>query len=251
MSKELTKDQVKRYSRHLMLPAMDFDSQEKLLESRVLVVGMGGLGCAVAPYLVASGVGALTLVDDDTVDISNLQRQILYREADLGKSKAEQAAASLKALNSDVTIEVIKARLDGDALAALIPQYSLVVDCCDNLATRNAINHACFTAKVPLVSGSAIRLEGQVSSFAMAGDNPCYQCLSRLFGEQQLSCMEAGVLSPVVGVVGTLQALEAIKILAGIGKPLYGRLQLFDAATSEWRQFKLQKDPQCPVCAGK
>ncbi|WP_285895613.1 molybdopterin-synthase adenylyltransferase MoeB [Rheinheimera oceanensis] len=251
MAKELTTVQAMRYSRHLMLPQLDIDGQEALLNASVLVVGMGGLGCAAAPYLVASGVGGLTLADHDTIDSSNLQRQILYREVDIGHSKVQQAAASLRQLNSDVTISTLPQRLSSAHLAQLVPQHSLVLDCSDNLATRNAINAACVNAKVPLVSGAAIRFEGQVASFSMQGESACYHCLSQLFGEQQLSCMEAGVLSPVVGVIGAMQALEAVKIITGVGTPLYGKLQLLDALTAGWRQFSLDKDPLCSVCGAK
>lgn len=247
-SQPLNQQQAMRYSRQLMLPALDFRGQEALLASKVLVVGMGGLGCAAAPYLVASGVGNITLVDDDTVDSSNLQRQILYREADIGSSKAEQAAAGLTQLNSSININALRQRLTAEDLNELVPQYSLVLDCTDNLASRNAINAACVRAKVPLVSGAAIRFEGQVACFDMQGNGACYHCLSQLFGEQQLSCMEAGILSPVVGVIGVMQALEAVKILAGVGTPLYGKLQLFDALTGQWQQFNLGKDPHCTVC---
>jgi len=245
---ELNTQQALRYSRQLMLPAMDFRGQEALLASSVLLIGVGGLGCAAAPYLVASGVGSITLVDDDTIDLSNLQRQILYREADIGQSKAGQAAVSLRQLNSEIAINTLQQRLTADDLAQLVPQYSLVLDCTDNLSSRNAINAACVKAKVPLVSGAAIRFEGQVASFSMQGDGACYHCLSQLFGEQQLTCMEAGILSPVVGVIGSMQALEAVKILAGVGTPLYGKLQLFDGLTSQWRQFSLNKDSGCSVC---
>ncbi len=248
MTKPLSAAQAMRYSRQLMLPAMDFRGQEALLASAVLLVGMGGLGCAAAPYLVASGVGSITLADDDNIDRSNLQRQILFREADIGLSKAEQAAARLRELNSEISISALNQRLTDTELAALLPQFNLVLDCSDNLATRNAINAACVKAKVPLVSGAAIRFEGQVASFSMQGEDACYHCLSQLFGEQQLSCMEAGILSPVVGVIGAMQALEAVKILAAVGTPLYGRLQLFDALHSQWRSFKLTKDTKCPVC---
>ena len=246
---ELTTQQAMRYSRQIMLPAMDFRGQEALLASSVLLIGMGGLGCAAAPYLVASGVGHITLVDDDSIDRSNLQRQILYREADIGQSKAQQAALSLRQLNADITIDALCQRLNAEDLATLVPQYALVLDCTDNLVTRNAINAACVSAKVPLVSGAAIRFEGQVASFSMQGDGACYHCLSKLFGEQQLTCMEAGILSPVVGIIGAMQALEAVKILAGVGTPLYGKLQLFDGLTSQWRQFNLVKDPACSVCS--
>lgn len=248
MAKELTTAQAMRYSRHLMLPQLDIDGQEALLGAAVLIVGMGGLGCAAAPYLVASGIGNITLVDDDTIDISNLQRQILFREADIGQSKVQQAAASLRQLNSDTTITALQQRFSAAELARLVAQFSLVLDCTDNLASRNAINAACVSAKVPLVSGAAIRFEGQVASFNMQGDSPCYHCLSQLFGEQQLSCMEAGILSPVVGVIGAMQALEAVKIIAGVGTPLYNKLQLFDALTGQWQQFVLTKDKACGVC---
>lgn len=246
--KQLSPTQAMRYSRQLMLPALDFRGQEALLASNVLLIGMGGLGCAAAPYLVASGVGSITLVDGDTIDHSNLQRQILYREEDIGQSKVQQAAKSLQALNSDIAINTLQQRLIADDLAQLIPQFSLVLDCTDNLATRNAINAACVNAKVPLVSGAAIRFEGQIVSFSMQGDGACYHCLSQLFGEQQLSCMEAGILSPVVGVIGSMQALEAVKILAGVGTPLYGKLQLFDSLAGQWQQFNLNQDPTCSVC---
>ncbi|GAB57976.1 adenylyltransferase and sulfurtransferase [Rheinheimera nanhaiensis E407-8] len=247
----MNQQQAMRYSRQLMLPALDFRGQEALLASKVLLVGMGGLGCAAAPYLVASGVGSITLVDSDTIDHSNLQRQILYREEDIGQSKVQQATESLQALNSDIVINALQQRLTADDLAQLVPQFSLVLDCTDNLSSRNAINAACVNAKVPLVSGAAIRFEGQLASFSMQGDGACYHCLSQLFGEQQLTCMEAGILSPVVGVVGVMQALEAVKILAGVGTPLYGKLQLFDGLTSQWRQFTLAKDPACSVCGGQ
>ncbi|MEH8018632.1 molybdopterin-synthase adenylyltransferase MoeB [Rheinheimera muenzenbergensis] len=249
MTKQLSQMQAMRYSRQLMLPALDFRGQEALLTSKVLLIGMGGLGCAAAPYLVASGVGSITLVDDDTIDRSNLQRQILYREADIGQSKAGQAAASLRQLNSEIAINTLQQRLTADDLAHLVAHYSLVLDCTDNLNTRNAINAACVNARVPLVSGAAIRFEGQLASFSMQGDGACYHCLSQLFGEQQLTCMEAGILSPVVGIIGSMQALEAVKILAGVGTPLYGKLQLFDGLSSQWRQFDLNKDPRCSVCA--
>lgn len=249
MIKPVTAAQAMRYSRQLMLPQLDFRGQEALLGSKVLLIGMGGLGCAAAPYLVASGVGSITLADDDSIDSSNLQRQILYREQDVGLSKVEQAAASLRQLNSEISVSALSRRLSDSDLAALVPECSLVLDCTDNLTSRNAINAACVQARVPLVSGAAIRFEGQVASFSMQGDDGCYHCLSQLFGEQQLTCMEAGILSPVVGVVGAMQALEAVKILAGVGTPMYGKLQLFDALTSQWRQFTLSKDPLCSVCA--
>ena len=249
MIKPVTAAQAMRYSRQLMLPQLDFRGQEALLGSKVLLIGMGGLGCAAAPYLVASGVGSITLADDDSIDSSNLQRQILYRECDVGLSKVEQAAASLRQLNSGISVNALPQRLSDSDLAAMVPEFSLVLDCTDNLTSRDAINAACVQARVPLVSGAAIRFEGQVASFSMQGDDACYHCLSQLFGEQQLTCMEAGILSPVVGIVGAMQALEAVKILAGVGAPLYGKLQLFDALTCQWRQLSLNKVLLCSVCA--
>lgn len=247
---ELTVAQAMRYSRHLMLPEMDFRGQEALLVASVLVVGMGGLGCAVAPYLVASGIGNLTLADDDMVDKTNLQRQILYTEADIGLAKAQQAVRRLQPLNTEIRLSALVQRLDAEQLQQQVAQYDLVLDCTDNLPTRQAINTACVQAKVPLVSGAAIRMEGQIASFSMTGEHGCYHCLSQYFAEQPLTCLEAGVLSPVVGVIGTMQALEAVKILSGVGTPLFGQLQLFNAATGQWRSFILPKDAACPVCAG-
>ena len=251
-SAELNLQQAMRYSRQIMLPAFELQGQEKLLAARVLVIGVGGLGCAALPYLASSGIGALTLVDGDVIDRSNLQRQILFREADVGKYKAEVAAAALAQLNSDVKFGVVSSFADETLLAELIAQHDLVLDCCDNLSTRLLINQYCYQLQVPLVSGAAIRMEGQVSSFAMnrqqQPDAPCYQCLSLGFAEQQLSCLEAGILSPVVGVIGTMQALEAIKILSGCGSALYGRLLLLDGKYSEWQSFNIRKQPHCPCC---
>ncbi|MDP4535318.1 molybdopterin-synthase adenylyltransferase MoeB [Alkalimonas collagenimarina] len=248
---ELTRAQSLRYSRHLMLPAMDFHGQEALLAARVLQIGVGGLGCAAASYLVASGVGTLTLVDDDQIDHSNLQRQVLFREKDIGALKAVTAVQQLQGMNQDVQLNALTERLDSETLHTMLAEYDLVLDCTDNLATRNAINAACFNTSTPLVSGAAIRLEGQVACFPMDGKHACYQCLSQLFGEQQLSCMESGVLSPLVGVIGSMQALEAIKILARLGTPAFGRLQLFDGLQGQWQSFILSADPNCLVCGGK
>lgn len=248
MSKTLSTQQMMRYNRHIALPAMDIDGQEKLLNSHILVIGMGGLGCAVAPYLTAAGVGSLTLVDDDTVDSHNLQRQVLFSEKDLNEPKVDAAKSRLTALNSDTHIKTVNARVDEVTLQPLIKNASLVVDCCDNLITRNAVNNTCLSHQTPLVSGSAIRFEGQVASFSMQNNTGCYGCLSQFFGEQQLSCTEAGVLSPLVGVIGTMQAVEAIKIAANIGQPLYSSLLLFDALHSDWQRMNLQPHPHCPYC---
>lgn len=245
---ELDLQTAMRYSRQIMLPTFELAGQEKLLAARVLVIGSGGLGCAALPYLASSGVGQLTIVDGDVVDRSNLQRQILFREEDIGKPKALIAANVLRQMNSDIRCTGIVNFADETLLSELVSEHDLVLDCCDNLQTRLMINQYCYDNNVPLVSGAAIRMEGQVCSFAMDHQSACYQCLSLAFGEQQLSCLEAGILSPVVGVIGTMQALEAIKILSGCGPALFGQLLLLDGRHSEWRSFSLLPQPQCPCC---
>lgn len=238
-----------RYNRHISLPDMDLDGQERLLNARVLMIGVGGLGNAAAQYLVAAGLGSLTLCDDDRVEMTNLQRQVLFAEQDVGQGKCQAAQARLQAMNSDVQITILPARLDEARLAEQIQGHDLVLDCTDNLASRNLINRLCVKQLKPLVSGAAIRLEGQLFCYLPGNNLPCYQCFSRLFSEQQLSCSEAGILAPVVGLIGIMQALEAIKILTGIGKPVTGQIQLFDAQTSQWQCYQLKPDPHCPVCA--
>jgi len=248
---ELNLNTAMRYSRQIMLPAFELAGQEKLLAAKVLVIGVGGLGCAALPYLASSGVGQLTLVDGDLIDRSNLQRQILFRECDIGKNKAEVAALVLQQLNSDIQVRAMACYADEPLLQQLVAGHDLVLDCCDNLTTRLLINSCCYQQQVPLVSGAAIRMEGQVCSFAMNRQQPqapCYQCLCLSVAEQQLSCLEAGILSPVVGVIGSTQALEAIKILSGCGTALFGRLLLLDAKFSEWQTFNIQKQAHCPCC---
>lgn len=249
---ELNLKTAMRYSRQIMLPSFELQGQEKLLAAKVLVIGVGGLGCAALPYLASSGVGQLTLLDGDLIDRSNLQRQILFQECDIGKNKAEVAALALQQLNSDIKVRAIACYADSDLLQQLVAEHDLVLDCCDNLTTRLLINSCCYQQQVPLVSGAAIRMEGQVSSFLMnrqqQPEAPCYQCLSLGFAEQQLSCLEAGILSPVVGVIGSMQALEAIKILSGCGAALFGKLLLLDAKFSEWQTFNIQKQAHCPCC---
>lgn len=247
--KELSTPQLMRYSRHIMLKGMDIDGQEKLFNSKVLIIGLGGLGCAVAQYLTASGVGELTLIDDDTVDITNLQRQILHTETNVGMNKCASAKVTLTAINSEITINTIEQRLTGENLANIIKGQDVVIDCCDNLATRNEINSQCYHLKKTLISGAAIRMEGQVSVYDMQPQSPCYQCLSQHFGEQVLTCVEAGVLSPVVGIIGNMQACEAIKILSGIGHPLIGKLMLLDASDMSMNTFTIPKSPLCKVCS--
>lgn len=253
--KELTDAQSLRYARHIMLPSMDFEGQEKLLASHVVVVGAGGLGCAVIPYLVASGVGTITVVDNDIIERSNLQRQILYRESDLGALKALTAIAAVEHMNSDCQLYSFTERINDDNISQLFstahrPAVNLVLDCTDNVDIRLCLNRYCHANQIPFVSGAAIRMEGQVAVYPMNNAAmPCYRCFSHYFGEQQLTCMEAGVLSPLVGVIGTLQAVEALKVLTGIGATLQGKVLLYDAAHASFQTMQLPKLANCPVCA--
>lgn len=241
-------NQLLRYSRHIMLPDVDIDGQEKLLAARVLIIGLGGLGSPVAMYLAAAGVEHLTLVDFDAVDLTNLQRQIIHTTDRIGINKAASAAQTLRELNPDVGITCIEKLLDANELAAQIKQATVVVDCTDNFTTRFAINAACVAAKVPLVSGAAIRLEGQIAVFDSRNENgPCYRCLYEE-NDDDLTCAANGVLAPLVGVIGSMQALETIKVICGFGTNLDGRLLLLDARHSQWRELKLLKDKECPVC---
>lgn len=242
-------DQLLRYSRQIMLPQVDVAGQQRLLDSRVLIVGMGGLGSPVAMYLAAAGVGKLVLADFDDVDLSNLQRQILHGSHDIGRPKVESARDTLRVLNPEVEVVALNARLEGEALATQIAAADLVVDATDNFATRFMLNDACVAERKPLVSGAAIRMEGQVSVFHNErDDSPCYRCLYRDEGELAQTCSENGVLAPVVGIIGAVQATEALKVLLGIGESLGGRLLLLDALTMEWRTLKLRKDTACPAC---
>ena len=245
---ELTDHEILRYNRQISLKAVDFDGQEKLKESRVLIVGAGGLGCAASQYLASAGVGKIILVDFDTISLSNLQRQILYTDADMGKPKAEVAKVRLQSINPNIEVQAVVKKCDDAELAELIKQVDVVVDCTDNIDVRNQLNLQCFQRKRPLVSGSAIRFEGQISVFTYAENEACYQCLSQLFGSDTLSCVEAGVISPIVGVVGSLQALEAIKVLLNIGKTLAGKLLIIDGLHFSVREMNLPKMPSCKVC---
>lgn len=249
MSKQsLTTEQALRYNRQIVLPNFDLDKQEILLNAKVLIVGVGGLGCAAAQYLVASGVGEVTLVDDDNVDKTNLQRQVLHGEADVGVNKCLSAKASLQQLNSDIKINVIQKRLALDDYLDLIEPLDMVLDCTDNLVSRNTLNQACYQSGTSLVSGAAIRMEGQLMSIVPKENSACYACLSAYFGEQNLSCVESGVMSPVVGVIGAMQALEAIKVLCDYGQSNVNKLMIFDAMTSSWQSFKVPKKTNCSVC---
>lgn len=248
--KTLDKSLAMRFNRQISLPGIDLEGQEKLLNARVLLIGVGGLGCAVAQNLVGSGIGELTLVDDDVVEITNIHRQVLHHEVDIGRSKVDSARETLKLINSRCHINTIGHRLDDANLAQQVANADVIVDCTDNLSTRQLLNSVCWQQRKPLVMGAAIRFEGQLMCFSPQRNTPCYQCFSKLFGDQQLSCAEAGVMPPVVTIVGSLQAMEVMKILLGIGNVPYGVLQLFDFKASQWRSFNVNKDTDCPVCAG-
>lgn len=245
----LSDDELLRYSRQILLKQVDIEGQLKLKQSRVLIVGLGGLGSPVALYLAAAGVGELHLADFDTLDLTNLQRQVLHDTASVGASKVDSAIARLSTLNPSIALVPHRSAMDADTLAGAVSAVDLVLDCTDNFAVREAVNAACVAAKVPLVSGAAIRLEGQLSVFdPRVPTSPCYHCLYGHGSEAELTCSEAGVLGPVVGMVGSLQALEALKLLAGFGEPLIGRLLLVDALSSRFRELKVKRDPGCAVC---
>lgn len=251
MPPELTLQQALRYSRQVSLPSVDLEGQEALIGSKVLVLGLGGLGCAAAQYLAAAGIGHLVLCDFDDVDLSNLQRQVLHQESDVGTNKAESASQSLKAINSELTYTVIPKKLTKDELVDCLAQCDVALDCTDNLEARNTLNEACLQTSTPLVSGAAIRIEGQVINFKSDGESACYQCLSSLFNEQELSCVEAGILSPVVGMIGSSQALSTIKIIADIPDVSWAELAMFDGQTGKWQHFTVPRNPDCPACNPK
>lgn len=243
--------QLLRYSRHILLQQVDIAGQEKLLRARVLLIGLGGLGSPVAMYLAASGVGHLVIVDHDKVELTNLQRQIVHTTASIGEYKTASAATQLKALNPDITITAINRKLDEAGLLEQARAADVVVDASDNFDTRFAVNRACVKAKKPLVSGAVVRFEGQVGVFRPAlPDSPCYRCLYAESNEPGEVCAEFGVLAPVAGMIGSIQATETLKLLLGTGETLTGRVLLLDALTMEWRELKLRKDPACPVCRG-
>lgn len=245
----LTDQELLRYSRQILLQHVDIDGQLRLKHSRALIVGLGGLGSPVALYLAAAGVGELHLADFDTVDLTNLQRQIIHDSHSVGQSKVDSAIERLTAINPEVKLIAYRSALDADSLAAAVAVVDVVLDCSDNFSTREAVNAACVAARKPLVSGAAIRLEGQLSVFdPRRDDSPCYHCLYGHGSEAELTCSEAGVLGPLVGMVGSLQALEALKLLAGFGEPLVGRLLLIDALTSRFRELRVRRDPACSVC---
>ncbi|EOI7394427.1 molybdopterin-synthase adenylyltransferase MoeB [Yersinia enterocolitica] len=249
MLPELSDAQALRYNRQIVLRGFDFDGQEKLNTAKVLIVGLGGLGCAAAQYLAVAGVGHLTLLDFDKVSLSNLQRQVLHRDDRIGVSKVVSAALTLSEMNPNLIIKTIDAQLDDEQLAVAIAEHQLVLDCTDNVASREQLNRLCHAQRKPLVSGAAIRMEGQVSVFTYQEAQPCYRCLSRLFGDNALTCVEAGVMAPLVGIIGNLQAMEAVKLLTQYGQVISGRILMYDAMTAEFRSLKLAKDANCEVCS--
>ena len=242
-------DQLLRYSRQIMLPELDVAGQERLLGARVLVVGLGGLGSPASLYLAAAGVGALVLTDDDRVEASNLQRQILHGEADLGRAKTDSAHDRLRYLAPDVELELLTCRLAGSALERTVASVDLVLDGTDNLTTRYALNRACLAAGVPWISAAAIRFEAQLTAFDPRDpESPCYRCLWPDAEEVELNCAENGVIAPLVGIIGAMQALEAIKLLTGVGEPLVGRVLTLDAMTMGWQEFRLRRRHDCEDC---
>lgn len=248
MNPELSDAEMLRYNRQIVLRGFDFDGQEKLKASRALIVGLGGLGCSASPYLASAGVGHLTLLDFDRVSVSNLQRQILHHDAQIGLAKVDSARQQLSDINPHISIETVDRQLEDTELGELIARHDVVLDCTDNVATREQLNRLCFASKTPLVSGAAIRMEGQLSVFTWQETEPCYRCLSRLFGDAALSCVEAGVMAPLVGIIGSLQAMETIRLLTRFGDGVAGKLLMYDAMTLQFRTLKLAKDPHCEVC---
>ena len=245
-------EQLNRYSRHILLPEMGVGGQEKLLAAKVLLVGAGGLGCPAALYLAAAGVGRIGIIDFDKVDASNLQRQVLYSTADIGKYKVDVAKERIQALNPDVQVDCIRERLNSDNALELFSQYDLVVDGTDNFATRYLVNDACVLTGTPNIYGSIFRFEGQMTIYAHP-EGPCYRCL---FPEppspgEVPNCAEGGVLGVLPGMVGVAQATEAIKLILGRGQPLLNRMLIYDALEMRWKELKIKRDPHCPVCGDK
>jgi adenylyltransferase/sulfurtransferase len=241
--------QLLRYSRQIMLPQVDIAGQQKLLDAKILIVGAGGLGSPAAMYLAAAGVGQITIYDDDQVDLTNLQRQIAHGTTDIGLDKVISTLNTLENINPEVRVIAKKARLKDELLRNEVKAADVVLDCSDNFTTRFAINHACVAEKTALVSGAAIRFEGQISVFTPGqNDSPCYNCLYQSEGEELQNCARNGVIAPITGIVGSIQALEAMKLIMQIGNNLTGRLLLLDGLSMEWQTLRLKKNPACPTC---
>ncbi len=242
-------EQLLRYSRQILLPQVEIEGQERLLNATVLIIGLGGLGSPVAMYLAAAGIGHLILCDFDSVDLSNLQRQIIHSTQDIGKPKVDSARDSLLALNPQIKVTPLYKQLDEESLTKQIANVDIVLDCTDNLPTRFAINQACVQTKTPLISGAATRMEGQLSVFkGYLPDSPCYRCLYPSDDILSETCSQTGILAPLVGIIGSLQALEAMKVIMNVGDTLTGEVLLLDALTMEFSRIKLAKNPKCPIC---
>ena len=246
-------DQLLRYSRHILLDAIGVEGQQRLLDSHALVIGAGGLGSPVALYLGTAGVGRITLVDHDTVDLTNLQRQIAHNLARVGQPKADSARQTIAAINPDVQVLPVVQRADAAWLAQAVAAADVVLDCSDNFQTRQAVNAACVAARKPLVSGAAIGFDGQISVYdTRQADAPCYACIfppDATF--EEVRCATMGVFAPLVGIIGSMQAAEALKLLMDVGSSLAGRLQMLDARSMEWTEIRLPRQAACPVCAGR
>ena len=243
-------NQLLRYSRHILLPQLGIEGQEKFRRSRALIVGAGGLGSPVALYLASAGVGTLTICDNDAVDLTNLQRQIVHRNDSIGSPKAESARRTLAAINPEVTVNALVERIAGARLELLVLESDIVLDCSDNFTTRHAINRACVAHRKPLVSGAGVRFDGQIAVFDLRdAQAPCYHCLFPEHGDNEdMRCAVMGVFAPLVGIIGSMQAAEALKLIAGIGTSLSGRLLLLDTLAMEWRTVRLRRDAACAVC---
>ncbi|CAN1514274.1 molybdopterin-synthase adenylyltransferase MoeB [Limnohabitans sp. B9-3] len=243
-------DQLLRYSRHILLDEVGIEGQQQLIDSHVLIVGAGGLGSPVALYLAASGVGHITIADHDTVDLTNLQRQIAHSTDRVGEAKVTSAAKAMHALNPEVRITALAHQLDATELDHLVPTVHVVVDCCDNFTTRQAVNAACVKHQVPLVSGAAIRMDGQLAVYdARDAQSPCYACIFPPdTAPEEVRCATMGVLAPLVGVIGTMQSMETVKLITGMGSRLVGRLQMLDGRGMEWNEMRVKRNPNCPVC---
>lgn len=243
-------EQLLRYSRHLLLEEIDVAGQEKLLNSHVLVIGAGGLGSAAAPYLAAAGVGHITLIDHDTVELTNLQRQIMHIESSIGKSKVASGKAFLQHINSSIQIETIEAKASNSLLDELLPSVDVVLDCTDNFATRHLINAACVKNQTPLVSGSALKFDGQVSVFDPRNSkSPCYACIFSPDEQfEEVSCASMGIFSPLVGIIGAMQAAQALQVLIGFGETLVGRMLLWNGRNTQIDEIRISRNPECSVC---
>lgn len=245
-------DQLLRYSRHILLDEVGIEGQQRLIDAHVLVVGAGGLGSPVALYLAASGVGHISIADHDVVDLTNLQRQIAHSTERVGQHKVDSAAQAMHALNPEVRVTALNKKLDAAQLDVLVPTVQVVVDCCDNFATRQAVNAACVKHKVPLVSGAAIRMDGQLAVYdARDAQSPCYACIFPPdAAPDEVRCATLGVLAPLVGVIGTMQAMETVKLITGMGSRWVGKLLMLDGRDMAWNDMRMPRNPQCPVCGG-